>query len=80
LPLVTNRSVKNEVVLGPNTIELSDEENGQISSISPDGALITFSTITPELRQIEVGDVIIGGVSNAAPYGFLRFDVMPAPG
>jgi formylglycine-generating enzyme required for sulfatase activity len=51
---------------------LSENTTSLITSISADGTTFTFSTETPELGQVNVGEVIIGGTSVAAPDGFLR--------
>jgi ribosomal protein S12 len=39
---------------------------------SPDLSMLTFSTSTPELSALQVGDVIVADVSPKTPYGFLR--------
>ena len=59
-------------VPSPLTNILSDAATGQLISISSDGSTYTFGTETPELAQVDVGELIIGGVSTAAPEGFLR--------
>ena len=59
-------------VIPETTVTLTEETTSQISSISEDGSTFTFSAMTPELEQVDVGDVIISGISEAAPYGFLR--------
>jgi hypothetical protein len=52
-------------VLGPATLQ-------HLTSISADSRVFTFDTTTAELADVDVGDVIVGGISSAAPDGFLR--------
>jgi hypothetical protein len=43
-----------------------------LASISPDGSVLTFSGSTAQLEALKRDDVIVGGVSDKAPDGFLR--------
>ncbi len=72
LPLVQRAFPELPTNLADNAVELTDESTSQLSAVSEDGAVYTFDTTTPELEQVVVGDVIIGGVSETTPYGFLR--------
>jgi hypothetical protein len=57
----------------PETTEiLTQQSTSTITSISADGSTFTFSALTPELEQVDVGDLIISGISDAASEGFLR--------
>lgn len=57
----------------PETTEvLTDATTQYLSSVSDDGVTFTFSQLTPELADLDIGDVMVGDVSAAAPYGFLR--------
>jgi len=57
----------------PDTTKVLSETTLQrLSSISDDGAVFTFSEMTPELEALQVGDVMVGGVTDLAPHGFLR--------
>jgi YVTN family beta-propeller protein len=57
----------------PETTEvLTDATTQRLASVSPDGVVFTFTTMTPELAALDPGDVMVGGVSPATPYGFLR--------
>jgi hypothetical protein len=57
----------------PETTQVLTEATTQyLSSVSNDGVTFTFSQSTPELAALDIGDVMVGDVSTAAPYGFLR--------
>ncbi|MCA9935852.1 MAG: hypothetical protein KC415_18080, partial [Anaerolineales bacterium] len=57
----------------PDTTEvLTDDTTQHLVSVSADGATFTFAQSTPELAALDAGDVMVGGVSDAAPHGFLR--------
>ena len=73
LPLILKNWEADPEPIIPETTEVLTEETTQyLSSISPDGVTFTFSQGTPELDDIEPDDVIVGDVSDAATYGFLR--------
>lgn len=72
LPMVQRAFKDVPPVLADTAIELTEESTSQISSVSEDGSVLTFDTTTAELAQVNAGDTIIGGVSEATPYGFLR--------
>jgi formylglycine-generating enzyme required for sulfatase activity len=56
----------------PETTKVLPEETLQdLTDISETGDL-TFSEISPTLEEVEVGDVIVGGISYATPSGLLR--------
>jgi len=71
LPLIT-KNYGPYVKIPDTTKVLSETTIQHLSSISDDGAVFTFSEMTPELEALELGDVIVGGVTVLAPYGFLR--------
>lgn len=57
----------------PETTEvLSAATTDKLNSISQDGVTYTFDQMTLELAELDAGDVMVGHVSSAAPYGFLR--------
>lgn len=57
----------------PETTQVLTEATTQhLLSVSDDGVTFTFSQSTPELAALDIGDVMVGDVSTAAPYGFLR--------
>jgi formylglycine-generating enzyme required for sulfatase activity len=72
LPMVQRAFPELPTIMAEETVELTEESTSQITSISEDGSVYNFDNTTPELDQVDVGDVIIGGISEATPYGFLR--------
>ena len=70
LPLIVNNYVT--PIIPDTTNVLSSETTQYLEGISPDGTTFTFSQSTFELESVESGEVIVGDVSDAAPYGFLR--------
>lgn len=60
-----------DTIIPETTKVLTDESNDYLDEISGDGTF-TFSQITPELAQLETGDVMVSDVSDIAPYGYLR--------
>lgn len=57
----------------PETTEVLTKVTTQyLSSVSDNGVTFTFSQLTSELADLDIGDVMVGDVSAAAPYGFLR--------
>ena len=67
-------------VLAPITKPLSDATTALLSSVSSDGTTYTFSSSNAELASVNVGDIIIGGISGQTPQGFLRkVTAKPAP-
>lgn len=53
----------------PSTTKVLDEETLKHLSISEDGSVLVFDMTTPILESLSYGDVIVGGVSEATPYG-----------
>ena len=71
LPLVMNNYPLSTII--PDTTNILDVASSQdLASISADGSIYTFSSITSDLQSLAVGDIMIGDVSSAAPDGFLR--------
>lgn len=69
LPIITNPLTS----IIPDTTEvLTEQTTDKLVDISSDGAEFTFSQMTPELSDLDMGDVMVGDVSAKAPYGFLR--------
>jgi hypothetical protein len=57
----------------PSTTKVSDSaSSAALSSFDVDTGELRFSKETPLLASLDVGDVLAGDVSEAAPYGFLR--------
>ena len=63
---------QNETVLAPNAKALDTATTNNLSSVSADGLTINFSRSTPQLESLKTGDVILSGVTDAAPKGLLR--------
>lgn len=59
-------------VLAPGTIILSEATLAELVSVSSDGTTYTFASKTSDLAQVDVGDVLVGGVSPLTPAGLLR--------
>jgi formylglycine-generating enzyme required for sulfatase activity len=59
-------------VYSPLANPLSQVTTSSLISVSGDGSTYTFSSETPELAQVDVNEIIIGGISAVAPDGFLR--------
>lgn len=69
LPVVTNPLPP----IIPDTTEvLSDDTTEHLVSVSDDLSTFTFSQMTPELAELEAGDVMVSDVADMAPYGILR--------
>lgn len=59
-------------VITPETVVLTDLSNQYLDGVSYDGETITFTQMTSELEQVDVGDIIVSGVSAVDPDGYLR--------
>lgn len=70
LPVVTSAYMR--PIVPDTTRVLTDDTTQHLVSVSKDGAILTFATMTPELEALEAGDVIVSDVTAATPYGFLR--------
>jgi len=70
LPLVASTYLP--TIIPDTTQVLTEDTTQQLVSVSEDGATFVFSEMTPELADLEIGNVIVGNVSDAAPHGFLR--------
>ncbi|MBK9175739.1 MAG: hypothetical protein IPM46_05255 [Flavobacteriales bacterium] len=60
----------NSMVLGPNTI-LIDEPTAQTITIV-DSTMIVFTGNTEQLQELAVGKIVLCGIAEGAPHGFLR--------
>lgn len=54
------------------TVILTEITTDELISVSSDGVTYTSDQMTPELTELNGGDVMIGDVSDTAPHGFLR--------
>jgi formylglycine-generating enzyme required for sulfatase activity len=59
-------------IIPDTTRPLSSETTQNLSSVSADGSVFTFSQTTPELAALSPGDVIVSGPTTLTPDGFLR--------
>jgi len=58
------------IVVNENTIPLT---SGTLNNlISYENGIFTFSEVTPELEKVDSLDLIVGGISDETPKGFLR--------
>ena len=58
--------------LSPYTEVLSDETLKKLTSYDPNIGTMQFSETTDELKAVDAGDIIAGGISKEGPDGFLR--------
>ena len=70
LPLVEKGFL--QTIIPDTTKVLGDDSSQDLSSISTDGTVYNFSGSTPDLQNLQVGDIMIGDTSSTAPDGFLR--------
>lgn len=71
LPFVAHNPVIAPVI--PDTTKvLSDDTTDHLTSVSPDGSVLTFSESSEELKELKPGEIIVDDPSPAAPDGFLR--------
>lgn len=57
----------------PSTTKVLDESSTRyLTSISADNSVLMFSGISPDLRSLSVGDIIVIGITSATPNGLLR--------
>ncbi|MBW6466207.1 MAG: carboxypeptidase-like regulatory domain-containing protein [Brevefilum sp.] len=61
-----------EPVITDNTEVLTDESNQYLDPTQSDGTIFTFSQTTTELDALDIGDIMVSGVSENAPDGYLR--------
>ncbi|HOZ37752.1 MAG TPA: formylglycine-generating enzyme family protein [Anaerolineaceae bacterium] len=59
-------------VITPETVVFTDLSNQHLDGTTYDGETFTFLQITSELEQVDVGDIIVSGVSAVDPDGYLR--------
>jgi len=69
LPIVSSSL---PTIIPATTKILGDTSSRDLTSISADGTVYSFSALTPELQDLKVGDIMIGEPSPEAPYGFIR--------
>jgi hypothetical protein len=68
----SNNSDPNATVLASNAKQLDSSTTGNLSSVSADGANLSFSATTTQLDALKQDDVIISDVTTAAPRGLLK--------
>jgi len=61
-----------EPVIADKTEVLTDESNQFLDPAQSDGIVFTFTQTTTELEALDVGDIMVSGVSENAPNGYLR--------
>lgn len=69
LPMVNSPM---QPIIPDTTNVLTEDSNQHLVEISPDGWYFTFAQNTPELQQVDPGEIIVSDVSEAAPAGYLR--------
>lgn len=60
----------------PSTTNVLDEKTLQHLSFSENGSVLVFASVTPVLESLSIGDVIVGVVSKATPYGLAPLRVI----
>ena len=61
-----------EIII-PDTTKIADEETElQLTFVSQDQSEITFVQSTPQLEELQEGDILFIGVTDQTPYGLLR--------
>jgi len=57
----------------PDTTKIADKETeSRLTSVSSDQNVITFTKSTPQLEELQEGDILFIGVTDQTPYGLLR--------
>jgi len=57
----------------PETTKIADEETeAEVIDVTPDHSVITFAKSTLQLEELEIGDVLVMGITDKTPYGLLR--------
>jgi len=70
---VTPPTESEEETIIPDTTKIIDEETeSQLTSVSSDQSEITFTQSTPQLEELQIGDILFIGVTDQTPYGLLR--------
>jgi hypothetical protein len=59
-------------IVDPTADIITDATNQYLESISEDGVSFVFSQTTTQIQSILPGDIIVSGVSDRAPAGYLR--------
>jgi formylglycine-generating enzyme required for sulfatase activity len=59
-------------IIPDTTVILTELSTQHLLSVTAGGSIYTFSQMTPELALVDVGDVVVAGVTPNTPYGFLR--------
>jgi len=72
LPLIFSSEEPLPPIIPETTKVLDETTTEQLESVSSDGVVFTFSESTPQLEELEPGEIMVGDVSAVAPNGFLR--------
>ena len=74
LPMIAGGGGEPEIkpIIPKTTKVLPKRTTTHLKSVSSGGSVFTFAQMTEDLADLEVGDVMVGDVCAAAPYGFLR--------
>ncbi|RME45295.1 MAG: VWA domain-containing protein [Chloroflexi bacterium] len=59
-------------IIPETTNVIAEDDLSHLTSVSEDGSVFVFTNPSQALRAIDSGEVIVGGISPATPYGFLR--------
>lgn len=70
LPVITTPELP--PIIPETTVPLSDQSLQYLTNVSLDGSTFTFTEMTLELAALDIGDVMVGGISSTTPNGFLR--------
>ncbi len=74
-PSTTNSQDFAVLILPPVIPEITEpisaDTNQYLESVSPDGAVFTFTQSTPELDELAVGDIMVSAPATSAPDGYL---------
>lgn len=72
VPIVASNTVFQPIVVPETTEVLPDATLDDLVSVSADGAVFTFDGTSSALSELDPGDVLVAGVTDATPEGALR--------
>ncbi len=68
----TTIAINDSIVIPPSTKVLDQTTTQNLSNISQNGSVLTFSQSSSTLQNLKFGDSVVLGVTNATPNGLLR--------